>query len=151
ANITPADHARMTAEADADHVTFWEAAARRLQWAQPWHTAHTWSAAAPREDDPDELTVPVAQWFAGGRLNVAVNCLDRHVAAGRGDKVAFHFEGERGDRRSYTYAELLREVSRAANALTDLGIGAGDRVVVYLPVLPETVIITLAIARIGAI
>ncbi|MCL3860314.1 acetate--CoA ligase [Actinotalea sp. K2] len=150
-NVGPADHARLHAEADADHVAFWERAAERLEWAEPWHTAHTWSPSVPDPEDPERLTVPVAQWFAGGRLNVAVNCVDRHVTAGRGDKVALHFEGEPGDRRSYTYAELQREVSRAANALTDLGVEKGDRVVVYLPVLPETVIITLAIARIGAI
>ena len=87
----------------------------------------------------------------GGRLNVAYNCVDRHVAAGRGDKVALHFEGEPGDRRTVTYAELQREVSKAANALLELGITKGDRVVIYLPVIPETVIITLAVARIGAI
>ncbi|KGM13731.1 acetate--CoA ligase [Cellulomonas bogoriensis] len=150
-NVGPADHARLTAEAEADHVTFWEEAARRLQWDQPWHTAHTWEPAVQDPADPEQLTVPRATWFAGGRLNVAVNCVDRHVAAGRADKVALHFEGEPGDRRTYTYGDLQREVSRAANALTDLGIGPGDRVVVYLPVLPETVVVTLAIARIGAV
>ncbi|HEY3437192.1 MAG TPA: acetate--CoA ligase [Actinotalea sp.] len=150
-NIGPTEAALLREEADADHVAFWERAARRLEWAEPWHTAHTWEPARPLDDDPDTLSVPVAQWFVGGRLNVAVNCVDRHVRAGRGDKVALHFEGERGDRRSYTYAQLQREVSRAANALTDLGVVQGDRVVVYLPVLAETVIITLAIARIGAI
>jgi acetyl-CoA synthetase len=151
ANVTPADHTRLLAEAEADHIAFWERAAARLDWAEHWHTTHTWEPAVPSAEDPDELTVPVAQWFVGGRLNVAVNCVDRHVAAGRGDKVALHFEGEPGDRRSYTYAELQQEVSRAANALTSLGVVEGDRVVVYLPVLAETVIVTLAIARIGAI
>ena len=153
-NVGPADEPALRADADRDHVAFWERAAQRLQWAEPWHTAHTWSPAVPdpaHPDDPGALTVPSAQWFVGGRLNVAVNCVDRHVAAGRGEKVALYFEGEPGDRRTYTYADLQREVGRAANALTDLGIGQGDRVVVYLPVLPETVIITLAIARIGAI
>ncbi|NMR19637.1 acetate--CoA ligase [Cellulomonas fimi] len=143
------------AEADADPVAFWERAADRLEWAERWHTAHTWAPAerAPSAADgaPGDLSVPAAQWFVGGRLNVAVNCVDRHVAAGRGDKVALHFEGEPGDRRTLTYAELQREVSRAANALRSLGVGQGDRVVVYLPVLPETVVITLAIARIGAV
>jgi acetyl-CoA synthetase len=101
---------------------------------------------------PDgSLQPPEIAWFEGGRLNVAVNCVDRHVDAGLGDRVAFHFEGEPGDRRSLTYAELQREVSRAANALEALGVGAGDRVVVYLPVLLETVVVTLAIARIGAV
>src|SRR5690606_31044861 len=98
-----------------------------------------------------ELSVPAARWFVGGRLNVAENCVDRHVAAGRGEKVALHFEGEPGDREAVTYADLQRRVSRAANALTDLGIGPGDRVVVYLPVLVETVVIALACARIGAV
>lgn len=151
ANVGPDDAARLRAEADADHVAFWERAAERLEWAEPWHTAHTWSPAVPDPADPERLTVPEATWFAGGRLNVAVNCVDRHVAAGRGDRVALHFEGEPGDRRSVTYAELQREVARAAHALTALGVGKGDRVVVYLPVLVETVVVTLAIARIGAI
>jgi acetyl-CoA synthetase len=97
------------------------------------------------------LTVPEARWFLGGQLNVAANCVDRHVAAGNGDKTAIFFEGEPGDRRAITYAELLELVSRAANALLALGVGPGDRVVVYLPVIPETIIVTLAIARIGAI
>lgn len=150
-NVGPGDHASLVAQAETDHVAFWEAAARRLEWTEPWHTAHTWSPAVPDADHPGRLTVPQAEWFAGGRLNVAVNCVDRHVAAGRGEKVALHFEGEPGDRRSLTYADLQREVSRAANALTALGVGTGDRVAVYLPVLPETVVIALAIARIGAI
>ncbi|MGV8883931.1 MAG: acetate--CoA ligase [Rhodoglobus sp.] len=136
------------AEAAADPVAFWEKQAARLDWAEPWHTAHTWQPA--REID-GELSIPKAEWFAGGTLNVAVNCVDRHVDAGLGDRVAFHFEGEPGDRETVTYADLQRRVAQAANALTDLGIGKGDRVVVYLPVIPETVVVTLAIARIGAI
>ncbi len=135
--------------AEADPIAFWEDAAHRLDWATPWHTPLVWSP--PVDDGGGGLTVPEAQWFVGGRLNVAVNCVDRHVAAGRGDKVALHVEGEPGDRRTLTYADLQREVSRAAHALTALGIGPGDRVVVYLPVLAETVIVTLAIARIGAV
>ncbi|QCB94054.1 acetate--CoA ligase [Cellulomonas shaoxiangyii] len=138
--------------ADADPVAFWEDAARRLRWDAPWHTAHTWAPPVPAPGGGDDaLTVPEARWFLGGRLNVAVNCVDRHVDAGRGDVVALHVEGERGDRRTLTYADLQREVSRAANALTALGIGPGDRVVVYLPVLAETVVVTLAIARVGAV
>jgi acetyl-CoA synthetase len=137
------------ARAEGDPVAFWAEQARRLDWAEPWQADHTWQPARPTASG--ELSIPSAEWFAGGKLNVAVNCVDRHVASGNGEKVAFHFEGERGDRRTLTYAELQREVSRAANALTDLGIVAGDRVVVYLPVIPETVIITLAIARLGAI
>ncbi len=149
ANVTAADADARHAAAAADPVAYWAEQAARLEWAEPWHTAHTWHPAAPTADG--ELSVPRAEWFAGGRLNVAVNCVDRHVAAGRGEKVAFHFEGERGDRRTLTYADLEREVKRAANALTALGIERGDRVVLYLPVIPETVIITLAIARIGAV
>jgi acetyl-CoA synthetase len=141
--------ASVYAEAAADPVAFWERQADRLDWAERWHTAHTWSPAVATEDG--ELSIPRAEWFAGGRLNAAVTCVDRHVAAGNGDRVALHFEGERGDRETVTYAELQRRVARAANALTALGVGKGDRVVVYLPVLPETVVITLAIARIGAI
>lgn len=140
----------------AETVAFWETQALRLDWAdlpggateqtKPWHTAHRRIPA-----DVEAGTGPQITWFEGGRLNVAYNCVDRHVAAGRGDKVALHFEGEPGDRRAVTYAELQREVSKAANALLDLGITKGDRVVIYLPVIPETVIITLAVARIGAI
>lgn len=141
--------ASVFADAAADPVAFWERQAARLDWAEPWHTSHTWEPAVPGVDG--ELTVPRAEWFAGGRLNAAVNCVDRHVDAGRGDRVALHFEGERGDTETITYADLQRRVARAANALTALGIGQGDRVVVYLPVIPETVVITLAIARVGAI
>jgi len=146
--IGPAEHAALLAAGEADPVAFWEEAARRLTWDSPWHTAHTWQ---PPVWQDGELTVPRAEWFVGGRLNAAVNCVDRHVDAGRGDKVAIHAEGENGDRRSYTYRELRDEVCRAANALTALGIGPGDRVVVYLPVIAETIIVTLAIARIGAV
>lgn len=145
ANVTAAEYAR----ADADPVAFWEEAARRLDWQEPWHTAHTWKPAQTLPDGT--LSIPEATWFEGGKLNVAVNCVDRHVEAGRGDKVALYFEGEPGDRRAISYAQLQKEVAQAAHALTALGIGKGDRVVVYLPVIPETVVITLAIARIGAI
>ncbi|MBC7518023.1 MAG: acetate--CoA ligase [Microbacteriaceae bacterium] len=131
-----------------DHVDFWAEQAARLDWARPWHTAHEF---APATLVDGELTVPSAQWFLGGTLNAAVNCVDRHVSAGNGDRIALHFEGEPGDRRSVSYRELQREVCRAANALEALGVIAGDRVVVYLPVITETIIITLAIARIGAV
>ena len=134
--------------ANADPVTFWERAAARLDWVEPWRTAHTW---APPVQGEGELSVPEATWFAGGTLNVAVNCVDRHVDAGRGDKVALFFEGEPGDRFAVSYAELQRRVARAANGLIALGIVPGDRVVVYLPVLVETVVIALACARIGAV
>jgi len=98
----------------------------------------------------DWSAAPVARWFVGGRLNVAVNCLDRHVAAGYGDQVAIHFEGEPGDTRTLTYADLLASVSQAAHALTELGVRSGDRVAIYLPMIPEAAIAMLACARIGA-
>ena len=129
----------------SDPVKFWETQAARLDWHEPWHTAHTWTPA------DDAGTIPAAEWFIGGKLNVAVNCVDRHVDAGNGEKVAIHFEGEPGDRETITYAELQRRVAKAAHALTELGITKGDRVVVYLPVIPETIVVTLAIARIGAV
>ncbi|APX32980.1 acetate--CoA ligase [Brachybacterium sp. P6-10-X1] len=136
--------------ASADPIAFWADAARRLEWRTPWHTAHEWDPPTP-EAGTGALSVPAARWFVGGRVNVAENCVDRHVRAGNGTRVALHFEGEGGDRESVTYADLQDRVSRAANALTDLGIGPGDRVVVYLPVLVETVVIALACARIGAV
>jgi acetyl-CoA synthetase len=137
------------ATAAADPVAFWAEQGRRLDWAEPWHTDHTWEPALGTDGS---LRPPKAEWFVGGKLNVAVNCVDRHVEAGLGNKVAYHFEAENGeDSRAITFADLQREVSQAAHALTELGIVAGDRVVVYLPVIPETVIITLAIARIGAV
>ena len=106
ANATRADYER----ADADSQGFWAAAAARLDWARPWEQVLDWSGA------------PFARWFTGGRLNAAYNCLDRHVAAGLGDRVAFHWEGEPGDTRTLTYAELTQEVCRAANALQSLGV-----------------------------
>jgi acetyl-CoA synthetase len=139
----------------SDPVAFWERQADRLEWSERWTTAHTWQPARDTgEVDANGdaiLTVPKATWFEGGKLNAAVNCVDRHVVAGNGDRVAIHFEGEPGDRETITYADLQRRVAQAANALEALGVGKGDRVVVYLPVIPETIVITLAIARIGAI
>ena len=126
-------------DAAADRLGFWEAQARRLDWHSPWNQTLDWSQA------------PFAKWFVGGTLNAAVNCVDRHVEAGRGEKVALHFEGEPGDTRTVTYAELLRLVCQAANALTGLGIGKGDRVAIYLPMGVEAVVSMLACARIGAI
>ena len=146
ANVGP----QVAALAAADPLAFWEQQARRLAWDAPWHTVLDWRPAVRGADG--ELSVPAARWFDGGRLNAAVNCLDRHVEAGLGDRVALFFEGERdGDRRAITYAALLADVSRAANALTDLGVGPGDRVVLYLPVIPETLVAVLACARIGAV
>jgi acetyl-CoA synthetase len=130
--------AELYTQAAADRLGFWEEQARRLSWAQEWTQVLDWSAA------------PFARWFVGGRLNVAVNCLDRHVEAGYGDQVAIYFEGEPGDTRALTYADLLSEVCRAANALTELGVVAGDRVAIYLPMIPEAAVAMLACARIGA-
>lgn len=137
-----AEKANVTAEAyeraEADRLGFWAEQARRLSWdTEPTETLD-WS-------DP-----PFAKWFQDGKLNVAYNCVDRHVEAGNGDRVAVHFEGEPGDSRSLTYAELRREVSRAAHALTELGVATGDRVAVYMPMIPEALIAMLACARIGA-
>ena len=140
ANVSGEAYAR----AAADPIAFWEDAARRLDWAKPWDTAHEW-------EPPIGDAVPAARWFVGGRLNVAANCVDRHVDAGRGAKVALYFEGEPGDRIAVTYSYLQQRVARAANALVALGIEPGDRVVIYLPVLVETIVITLACARIGAV
>ncbi len=125
-------------EADADYEAFWARQARDLlTWDQDFHTTLEWE-------------LPFAKWFVGGKLNVSVNCLDRHVDAGNGGRVAFHWEGEPGDTRTITYAELLDEVSRFGNVLRSLGIGPGDRVCLYLPMIPEAVVAMLACARIGA-
>ena len=126
-------------EAAADREAFWANQARDLvSWDTDFDQTLDWSEA------------PFARWFVGGKLNVAYNCVDRHVENGLGDRVAIHFEGEPGDTRTITYAELKDEVSRAANALTDLGVEAGDRVAIYLPMIPEAAISMLACARIGA-
>ncbi len=130
--------AEMYDEAARDRLDFWAKQAARLDWAAPWTQVLDWSRA------------PFARWFVDGRLNVAYNCVDRHVESGHGDQVAFYFEGEPGDTRAVTYAELQREVSRAANALTELGVVAGDRVAIYMPMIPEAVFAMLACARIGA-
>jgi acetyl-CoA synthetase len=125
------------ATAEADRLAFWESQARELTWDQPWSTVLDWQ-------------VPYAKWFVGGKLNASVNALDRHVAAGRGNRVAFHFEGEPGDTRTITYADLLIDVKKAANALTEIGVKAGDRVAIYMPMIPEAAVAMLACARIGA-
>ncbi|WP_068920696.1 acetate--CoA ligase [Planobispora rosea] len=127
------------AEAEADRLAFWEQQADRLSWSKRWDTTLEWNP-------------PFAKWFVGGELNIAYNCVDRHVEAGRGDKVAYHWEGEpEGDSRTITYADLQREVAKAANALIELGVGKGDRVAIYMPMIPELPITMLACARIGAI
>ncbi|PPF17988.1 MULTISPECIES: acetate--CoA ligase [unclassified Rathayibacter] len=127
-------------EAAADRLAFWADRSRELlHWHRPFTRTLDWS-------EP-----PFAKWFDDGELNVAYNCLDRHVLAGHGDRVALHWEGEPGDSRSITYAELTAEVKRAANLLTSLGVRAGDRIAIYLPMIPEAVIAMLAVARLGAV
>jgi acetyl-CoA synthetase len=125
-------------QADADSEKFWEQQASALVWAKPWEKTLQWQA-------------PFAKWFIGGELNATVSALDRHIAEGRGDRIAFHFEGEPGDTRAISYAQLLSDVSQAAHALSEIGIKAGDRVAIYMPLIPEAVIAMLACARIGAI
>jgi acetyl-CoA synthetase len=125
-------------EAAEDDEAFWaRQAADLLDWSTPWDTVLDWQ-------------LPDAKWFIGGKLNAAYNCLDRHVEQGRGDRVAIHWEGEPGDTRAVTYRELLDEVSQFSNVLKGLGVERGDRVAIYLPMIPETVIAMLACARIGA-
>jgi acetyl-CoA synthetase len=123
--------------AEKDRLAFWDTQAKNLKWDAPWSKTLQWDA-------------PYAQWFVGGKLNASVNALDRHVDQGLGDRVAFHFEGEPGDCRTITYSQLLTEVKKAANALTELGIKPGDRVAIYMPMIPEAAIAMLACARIGA-
>ncbi|MBI4425853.1 MAG: acetate--CoA ligase [Elusimicrobia bacterium] len=141
-----AKQARVSGEAAASRLRrlaarsperFWETAARELVWARPWKKALVWKP-------------PFAQWFVGGRLNLSVNCLDRHLAGPRRNKAAILWEGERGDRRTLTYQELHYEVCRFANALKSLGVKKGDRVAIYLPLIPEAAVAMLGCARIGA-
>jgi acetyl-CoA synthetase len=124
-------------QAERDPEGWWEGWARELDWAQPWEKVLDWNP-------------PWAKWFVGGKLNASHNCLDRHVDAGLGERVAYFWEGEDGDRRAITYADLLEMTSRFANALKDLGVGRDDRVAIYLPMIPEAPAAMLACARIGA-
>ena len=145
-----APSAEFAAQAVAREELYQRAAEDRLgYWADRAREALTWETDFTETLDWSEA--PVAKWFVGGKVNAAYNALDRHVEAGNGDRVAIYFEGEPGDTRSYTYAELTEEVKRAANASGSLGVGKGDRVAVYLPMIPEAVITMLACARIGAI
>ncbi|HCT80322.1 MAG TPA: acetate--CoA ligase [Micromonosporaceae bacterium] len=134
ANVTAAAYE----EADADRLAFWEKQAHRLDWFKEWDQVLDWS------------NPPFAKWFVGGQLNISYNCLDRHVANGIGDRVAIHWEGEPGDTRTLTYADLLTETKKAANALLALGVEKGDRVAIYMPMIPELAVAMLACARIGA-
>ncbi len=124
-------------EAEADPESFWAAKASELKWDQPWDEVLNWK-------------LPFSKWFVGGKLNVSVNCLDRHVEAGYGNRVAYYFEGEPGDKRTITYSALLDEVVIFAGALRKLGVKTGDRVAIYMPMIPEIVVAMLACARIGA-
>ncbi|MCU0706797.1 MAG: acetate--CoA ligase [Pirellula sp.] len=126
-------------ESIANPVAFWEQQAREhLHWFHPFHTGLEWNE-------------PFAKWFVGGKTNVSYNCLDAHVAAGRGDRVAFHWEGEPGDQRTITYAQLLEEVCKLSASLKRLGVQKGDRISIYMPMVPELPVAMLACARIGAI
>src|SRR3954470_17900578 len=125
-------------EARKDPEAWWAKQAEDLHWFEKWDQVLDWSNA------------PFAKWFVGGKLNVAYNCLDRHVENGLGDRVAFHWRGEEGEERDVTYADLLRDTQKLANALKDLGIEQGDVVGIYLPMIPEVVVAMLACARIGA-
>ena len=130
--------AQLYLDADEDYEAFWARLAReRLTWRKGFRTTLDWD-------------LPFAKWFVGGKLNVSENCLDRHVAAGLGSKVAYHWIGEPGDTRTLTYADMLREVQKTANALKELGVGTGDRVAIYMPMIPELPIAMLACARLGA-
>ena len=123
--------------AEKDFEGFWAEQARTLAWRKPFTTVLEWEP-------------PYAKWFADGQLNVSENCLDRHVKAGKGSKVAYHWEGEPGDTRTLTYQDLLDETQRCANALKELGVRTGDRVAIYMPMIPELPVAMLACARIGA-
>ena len=126
-------------EANEDYEAFWARQASELvSWDTEWDTICEWK-------------LPYSKWFIGGKLNVSYNCLDRHVIAGKGDKVAFHFEGEPGDTRTITYSQMLDEVQKFANVLKGLGVNKGDRVNIYLPMIPEAAVAMLACARIGAV
>ena len=125
-------------EAEADYEGFWaKQAGSRLSWTKPWDKVLEWE-------------LPYAKWFIGGQLNAAYNCVDRHVEGGLGEKVAYYWEGEPGDTRTLTYADLQAEVNKCANALTELGVKTGDRVGIYMPMIPELPIAMLACAKIGA-
>ncbi|HEX4401087.1 MAG TPA: acetate--CoA ligase [Galbitalea sp.] len=126
------------AEAAKDRPAFWAKQAERLTWTKKWDQVLDWS------------NPPFAKWFVGGQLNVAYNCLDRHIEAGLGDRVAYYFEGEPGDTRVITYQQLTDMVCQAANTLVELGVKTGDRVAIYMPMIPETIVAMLACARIGA-
>ncbi|MEX0848603.1 MAG: acetate--CoA ligase [Candidatus Dependentiae bacterium] len=121
-----------------DHVKFWNSHAKNLDWFEKWHTTLKWDS-------------PHAQWFVGGKLNVSYNCLDRHIQNGNGNKVAFYYKNEEGKKRIITYSDMFIEVNKLANVLKSMGISKGDRVAIYMPLMPESIAAMLACTRIGAI
>src|SRR5213594_1273581 len=129
---------RLYAEAERDPEAFWAKFARELEWSRPWDRILDWRP-------------PHAKWFVGGQLNVSVNCVDRHARGARRNKAALIWEGEPGDRRTLTYFDLFRQVSAFSNVLKSLGLKKGDRIAIYLPLIPELAIAMLACARIGAV
>src|SRR5690606_14032627 len=133
----PAEFERMYRQSLDDPETFWGEAAKLLHWFEPWQQVVEWQE-------------PHAKWFVGGKTNLSYNCLDLQVQRGHANKVAFFWEGEPGDKRALTYGQLLEEVSRFANVLKGKGVGLGDRVAIYMPMVPEAVVAMLACARIGA-
>src|ERR1051325_6495284 len=128
---------RVYAEAERDPEAFWAAFASELEWFTPWTHVLDWKP-------------PHAKWFVGGTINASVNCVDRHVRGARRNKAAIIWEGEPGDRRTLTYFDLYREVNQFANVMKSLGVRRGDRVALYLPLIPELAIAMLACARVGA-
>src|SRR6202049_4439138 len=124
-------------EAERDYQAFWASWADKLEWMAPYKTVLEWNE-------------PFAKWFVGGKLNASVNALDRHVRAGKAERIAYHYEGEPGDRWTISYGQLLKDVCRFANGLRKLGVKTGDRVAIYLPMIPELPVAMLACARIGA-
>ena len=138
ARVSREEYERRYRQSLDDPDTFWSEVAGEVHWMEPWTQLLDWQE-------------PHAQWFVGAKTNIAYNALDRQVQRGLGDKRAIIWEGEDGEIKTYTYAELLREVSKAANALEELGVQPGDRVTLYMPLVPEAAIAMLACARIGAV
>ena len=133
------EYDRLYKESIEQPETFWARVAGELHWSEPWDRVL------------NEENAPYYRWFESGKTNVCYNCVDRHVDQGKGDKVAYHWEGEPGDTRTLTFRDVQREVAKLANAFKSLGVGKGDRVAIYLPMVPELVFSMLACARIGAV
>ncbi|HXF42677.1 MAG TPA: AMP-binding protein, partial [Pyrinomonadaceae bacterium] len=137
ANLGPEEYRQMLEKAEADTTGFWEDRARELDWFSGWEKALEWNP-------------PFAKWFVGGKINASYNCLDRHLKSGKGDKTAIIWEGEPGEVRKLSYREVYEEVCRLSNALKKIGVEKGDRIAMYMPLVPELAISMLAAARIGA-